>query len=187
MIQAFDTSSTQFLAQIIPHHPFFDAFFRLLSAEGFYLIVWIFIATIVFAIEYLSHHDKRRFLGNIYRVTAMLLVVALITFSSIHFILKPLIARDRPAVALSTIAPYCPTDYSFPSGHAAVAWAGAYVLIRFDTKKRREVMYFLIAALVSYSRIYLSCHFLGDVIIGALYGISIAALCYKAYERMRRI
>ncbi len=81
-------------------------------------------------------------------------------------------------------APYCPKDYSFPSGHAAIAWAGAYILVKFDSKRRREIVYCLVAAFVSFSRIYLSCHYFGDVLAGALYGILVGAVVFATYKRI---
>lgn len=183
MIQAFDLRITLLLSQLLPHAPFFDSIFRFLSAEGAYLIVWPIVAFVAFLIEYFEHKKRDLFLRKMIRVFIVLSVTALVAFGTVHFLIKPVFERQRPYKAQSITAPYCPKDYSFPSGHAAIAWAGAYILIKFDTKRKREIAYFLIAAFVSYSRIYLSCHYFGDVLAGAAYGVLVGALCFETYRR----
>jgi membrane-associated phospholipid phosphatase len=59
---------------------------------------------------------------------------------------------------------------SFPSGHAATAFAIATVLVLMMKNKNLQLLILMAAALVGYSRIYLAQHFLPDVIIGALLG-----------------
>jgi undecaprenyl-diphosphatase len=72
------------------------------------------------------------------------------------------------------ISTNCPTDFSFPSGHAATAFAAATVLTFFD--KKRRFFYYLIAFLIAYSRIYLGCHYFLDVFIGAILGSLISKI-----------
>jgi len=62
----------------------------------------------------------------------------------------------------------CPSDFSFPSGHAATAFASAAILSFFDKKRRGG--YYLIAFLIALSRVYLFCHFFFDVVAGGLIG-----------------
>lgn len=183
-LQMTDSRITLFLSSIIPHSPMFDAVFRFLSAEGAYIIIWPIMAFLAFFVEYLEHKKRHIFLRKFIRVCVVLAITTIIAFGTVHFLIKPIFERPRPYIATNMSAPYCPTDFSFPSGHAAIAWAGAYILIKFDSKRRREIAYFLIAAFVSYSRIYLSCHYLGDVIAGALYGLILGAICYKVYRKV---
>lgn len=183
-ILALDAWITRFFASIVPHSPFFDSIFRFLSAEGAYLVVWPIVAFVAFLVEYLEHKKRNLFLKKMVRVVTVLFITSIIAFGSVHFLLKPAFGRARPFEAAKIDALYCPKDYSFPSGHAAIAWAGAYILIKFDSKRRREIAYFLIAAFVSYSRIYLSCHYFGDVVAGAVYGILIGAICFEVYRKL---
>jgi len=62
---------------------------------------------------------------------------------------------------------------SFPSGHTATAFAFfAFITFAFfRTKKRYQLMMALLAVFVGYSRMYLSQHFLEDVVVGALLGL----------------
>lgn len=65
-------------------------------------------------------------------------------------------------------------NHSFPSGHTTAAFAAWGVLAFFSRRKYLQVIFFLVAAGVAYSRIYLSMHFLRDVGAGAILGAFIA-------------
>jgi undecaprenyl-diphosphatase len=65
-----------------------------------------------------------------------------------------------------------PGTYSFPSGHSAAAFGGAWLLTRHYP--RLAALWYLIASLVGFSRIYLGAHYPGDVFSGALAGTAIA-------------
>ncbi|MCC6650863.1 MAG: phosphatase PAP2 family protein [Candidatus Eisenbacteria bacterium] len=70
---------------------------------------------------------------------------------------------------------------SFPSSHAANAFAVAVVLLR--RWKRAAVPALALAALVAFSRMYLNKHWLVDVTVGSALG---AALAWWAVEFLRR-
>jgi undecaprenyl-diphosphatase len=65
-----------------------------------------------------------------------------------------------------------PGSYSFPSGHSASAFAGAW-LLRHQYPKLTPLWY-AIAALTGFSRVYLGVHYPGDVLSGAVGGTLIA-------------
>jgi undecaprenyl-diphosphatase len=65
-------------------------------------------------------------------------------------------------------------DGSFPSDHAAAAFAIATVL--FVLHRRLGIVALLAAALMSVARVYVGVHYPGDVLAGALVGIAVAAL-----------
>jgi undecaprenyl-diphosphatase len=69
------------------------------------------------------------------------------------------------------------SNSSFPSSHAANAFALAWVL---GARWRRGIpAFFALALLVAFSRMYLNRHFLSDVVAGALIG----AVCAWAVSR----
>jgi membrane-associated phospholipid phosphatase len=76
-----------------------------------------------------------------------------------------------------------PSSTSFPSGHAAAAFAFAtgvgYVLPPAAIPLRG------LAALVAYSRVHTGVHYPGDVVAGSLMGTTIAQLTTHALDRTR--
>ncbi len=64
---------------------------------------------------------------------------------------------------------------SFPSGHATTAFA-VITVIAVHAKKRYQLLLFLLAVLISYSRVYLAQHFLTDITAGAFIGILFALI-----------
>ena len=67
---------------------------------------------------------------------------------------------------------------SFPSGHSTSVFALATLLAIFDSNKRGNVIYLLVAVAVGYSRLYLGQHFLGDVLVGSAIGVLTAVLIH---------
>jgi len=68
------------------------------------------------------------------------------------------------------------TAHSFPSGHTATAFAIAVMLTYFFKKPAYAVLFFLLAAIAGFSRVYLMQHFFEDVLAGATVGIFSALL-----------
>jgi len=77
--------------------------------------------------------------------------------------------------------------YSFPSGHTTSVFA-LFTLFSFFLKKRRyAIVLFISCLLISFSRIYLSQHFLEDVLAGSLVGIFSALFIYLIlYNKLNR-
>jgi undecaprenyl-diphosphatase len=98
------------------------------------------------------------------------------TFAMVDWIAKPLVARERPFLhgpAPSAIV-WRPTSSSFPSGHAASAAAGALALSR--AWPPAAVPLTLLAAAITFSRVGLGVHYVGDVTGGVLIGLLMASL-----------
>lgn len=71
-------------------------------------------------------------------------------------------------------------DHSFPSGHATSAFSVFCILVLFSQKKWIGFLLSSIAILAAFSRVYLSQHFLEDIVWGSAIG-SITSLCIYAY------
>lgn len=95
--------------------------------------------------------------------TVRLAVVALAGTNVVVEVLKRTIGRTRPDGERKR------SNSSFPSSHAANAFALAWIL---GARWRRGAPLFLALALtVAFSRMYLNRHFLSDVLAGALIGM----------------
>lgn len=73
---------------------------------------------------------------------------------------------------------------SFPSGHAASAFALASVIAFTLKNKRLGIILLFTAIFVGYSRIYIGQHFLIDVIAGSIIGVISGIICWLSlYKR----
>ena len=135
------------------------------------------------------------------RPFAASLTAALSVTSIVVFVLKAVVQRKRPYLVVPNVHARlfeAPTDFSFPSGHAAGSFAFAVfvavVLVRHaiyepEKKKRRLALsgVAMIAALgIAMSRCVLGVHFPLDVFAGGLLGSALGALgaCWHL-RRMR--
>ncbi len=110
-----------------------------------------------------------------------LLIGALIT----NVALKNLVARIRPYDYTSAIVPLIalPTDYSFPSGHSCASFAGAFVCLRM-MPTGFGIAAMVLAALISFSRLYVGVHYPTDVLAGIVIGIFAAQMAYLIVTRL---
>lgn len=71
---------------------------------------------------------------------------------------------------------------SFPSGHTMAAFTIATVLISITTKFYLRLLYLVLAILAGFSRVYLSQHFMMDILAGSALGILAGLLSIKITE-----
>jgi membrane-associated phospholipid phosphatase len=88
-------------------------------------------------------------------------------------LLKEIPDRARPPEAGSSVEPLVPIPESdsFPSGHAATAFAAATAVALVYPRLRVPAL--VLAALVAVSRTYLGVHYWSDVIVGSLFGVAV--------------
>jgi undecaprenyl-diphosphatase len=119
---------------------------------------------------------------------AVLLLVLGITLSDqlCNNVLKPLIGRIRPCNVLENIhlLVNCTKSYSFPSSHAMNMFTGC-TLLSF-TYRKLKVIFFIIAILVSYSRIYVGVHYPFDVLAGVILGIFCAFIIIILFKFVQK-
>ncbi len=116
----------------------------------------------------LGRHKTRR--------TGVLMVVALVLGLLLAVAIKRLIGRPRPMARLMGVhlVGEIPPFESFPSAHAAVAFAMAGILVL----RHPHVAWWAIplASLVGFSRIYMGLHYPSDVVAGAMVGVAVAVI-----------
>ncbi len=142
--------------------PPLDAAFLVLTHKFFYL------GAAALAALYLPARYRR---AGLYAVLAAAFAVALADVTTAR-LWKPLFARVRPPFALPHVRlllPHQPPSPSFPSGHAANAFAFAFVIL--CSYKRVGAAFLVVAAAVSYSRVYVGVHYPLDVLGGAGWGV----------------
>lgn len=105
------------------------------------------------------------------------------TMLTVNFPLKRLFGRRRPFIAFveARVRGLRPLDSSFPSGHTAAAFAGA--LLFSAHLPWWSPVFYVLAAVVGFSRVYLGVHYLSDVLVGGTVGTLLAG-AYLALLRM---
>ena len=117
------------------------------------------------------------------RITVLLLVLGITLSDQLcNNLLKPLIGRIRPCNVLENIhlLVNCTKAYSFPSSHAMNIFTGC-TLLSYSYRKIKVIL-FIIAILVSYSRIYVGVHYPFDVLAGVILGIFCAFVIISLFK-----
>jgi membrane-associated phospholipid phosphatase len=110
-----------------------------------------------------------------------------VTSAAVNLGMKPLAQRRRPdrggghAMFAARRVPM-PESASFPSGHAASAFAFAYAVGRHLPGLAVPIR--LLAGAVAYSRVHTGVHYPGDVVIGSIVGAGTAATVAAACDRI---
>ena len=109
------------------------------------------------------------------KITLVLLIFALaLTDSICAQLLKPFFERIRPShldLDGLQLLVFKGGKWSMPSNHAANIFTFAVILSYFYKKYKMPL--FLLAYLIAFSRVYVGVHYLGDVIIGSIFGYAL--------------
>jgi undecaprenyl-diphosphatase len=125
---------------------------------------------------------QRRKTGQFIREIALPLTVST---ALVEFPIKAYFRRRRPFITIiqAIVIGKKPGTWSFPSGHSASAFAGAWLLNR--NFPGRWGLRYVLASLVAFSRIYLGDHYPGDVMSGSLLGLLFAMFFRKLFNPRR--
>ncbi len=108
------------------------------------------------------------------RDASKLSVFSLVSGQAVCGLLKGSVNRERPEGG-----DHSRWNSSFPSGHAAGAFSLATVLS--NRYPRFRVPFYVLAAAICVSRVYLGCHYPSDVLLGALIGYTSSRIVLR-YE-----
>lgn len=125
--------------------------------------------------------------GRTGRIAFVLLIITIICSDQLSStFIKAWVARPRPCHSLTMLRLLvdCGSGYSFPSSHAVNNFAAAVILSYFY--KQYRSVYFSIAAVVAFSRVYVGVHYPIDIVVGALIGFFVAKLILLIYVALAR-
>ncbi len=152
---------------------FFDYFFKYATNLGDGAIIAILTIALLFAK---------------YRYAIIFLSGSLLTAGIINLLKKVLLGDIfRPSKYFELYETYqlhfvegvkLHSFYSFPSGHTGTAFNLFFMLALISPNKELKLFWFFMAAIVGYSRVYLSQHFLIDITVGSLLGTTIILLMF---------
>jgi membrane-associated phospholipid phosphatase len=106
--------------------------------------------------------------------------------SVIEWPIKSVFRRRRPFIDVvrALVIGRRPDGWSFPSGHTAAAFSGAWIVSTVWPK--RAPIFFGLASCVGFSRIYVGAHYPSDVFSAAALGMALAELIRRPVARFFR-
>jgi undecaprenyl-diphosphatase len=166
------------------HAPWLDWLMSAVTVAGIMAGIWHLVALLSLLVA-----DRR--------AAAWRALLALwLGLAMVDLVLKPAIDRPRPAMALdSATRLQWATDAeerglvkssstsSMPSGHATSAFAGAIMISQIWPRAR--AVWWTLAVLIAFSRVYLGHHYPSDVAAGALLGTAVAVWVLGGWPRWR--
>lgn len=105
----------------------------------------------------------------------------------VNVTIKPLVARTRPYILFDSLISLVgnESDYSFPSGHSAISFAVAMVLL-LCLPKKFGIPAVVLAFLIAISRLYVGVHYPTDVICGIIIGTACAFIAKFVFEKIEK-
>ncbi|MBO4371843.1 MAG: phosphatase PAP2 family protein [Bacteroidales bacterium] len=165
-----DKAATLFINSV--NSPGFDTFFYLVSSKYTWFCVGVGLLFFLFKKAKPNYRTAIIFL--------LFLAVAILCADQLCNLVKHSAQRFRPCWDESIMDSVHIVNndrggkYGFFSAHAATFFALAFMTAQYFKNKYYTIGVYFIALLVSYSRIYLGRHFLGDIFVGAIEGTLIA-------------
>jgi undecaprenyl-diphosphatase len=150
----------------LPHTPALNRFFYFFTLVFTGGTAWFVLMGVV------TLFNRRLGLRTI-REAALPLALATAT---VEHPIKAYFKRRRPFIDIiqAIVVGKKPGTWSFPSGHSATAFGGAWIFSHY--LPRLSWLWYTIAGLTAFSRVYLGDHYPGDVVSGSVLGVLFSIL-----------
>lgn len=175
IINIFDDTIIKLANSLHTNYNVLDFFFSMITNFGEALPLMIITIIFIFI--------KRTRLCGINMAISLLISILIAAF-----ILKPLIARERPFTEpiyneyWIAVGKHLETSFSCPSSHTTASFAAFFpIFLYFD--KKYSFIAIIAALLVGFSRVYLVVHYPSDVLLGAFLGITVSSATYFILKR----
>lgn len=139
-----------------------------------YLVILLFLALVIGAA-----YPRREKLEMVLVVLSASLIAR---FGAVE-VIRHYVHRARPLVDLPLHALFTESSWSFPSGHATFFFGMAMAI--YCHHRRWGVLFFALAALISFARVTAGVHYPTDILGGAILGVTISWLIYSVIEVYR--
>ncbi|MDE5786660.1 MAG: phosphatase PAP2 family protein [Duncaniella sp.] len=157
------------------HAPLLDRFIMLFTGRWAWIPMY---ASLLYVL--IRAYNPRR----VIIFTLGIAIAILLSDQIVASVLRPIFQRLRPANLENPLSEFVQVvdgyrggRYGFPSCHGANSFALAVYMSLIIRRPRFVTFIFLWALLNCYTRNYLGVHYPGDIIVGAIIGSSIAAVC----------
>lgn len=164
------------------HSNFFDGFMWLISSKT------ILIPSVI-CLFYVILKDKKK---ETLLITFGIILTIILSDQISSSIIKPIFERLRPSHEplleglVHIVNGYKGGKFGFVSSHAANSFGFALFTALIFRYKPYTITIFILALLISYSRIYLGVHYPLDIIGGSLVGLLSASFSYFLYYYMKK-
>lgn len=163
------------------HSPFFDLFFKYVTWLGDGAMIFVVAGFLLFV----SYRHFFAFLSGSLLSTGVVSLIKKVLLTGVY----------RPMKYFSMYETYnlhfvegvkLHSFNSFPSGHTAVAFSVFLMLLLLVKSNPAKLVLFFAAVIVSYSRIYLSQHFMIDLTAGALISVPLILLSFHYMQKLNK-
>jgi undecaprenyl-diphosphatase len=153
--------------------PVLDWLIVFLASYVAYILITVFLVLLLFS-KY-SRQEKLR----VFIVTVTSAVIARLGVTEL---IRFFYQRPRPLEGLQVYQLLTSSEWSFPSGHATFFFAMATAIYLYN--KKWGVGFFIVAILMTLSRVIAGIHYPSDIIGGALIGIAVACIVFYLANRI---
>ncbi len=178
MFFSIESSLMGYLFELHGDYPALDIFFIAVAnySTHFFVVVFLMVAASLF--YYKFKLNKQVWLSSLLILPGVLLA---------NYLLRVTVNRNRPFTLEEEFSSLLYHYYhnSFPSNHAAASFAVAGIV--YLLSPRWGKLLFVLAALVSISRVYTGLHFPSDVLAGAMLSLAFLFLFCRYRESLLQI